>query len=125
MEKIILFLWLAHLDPWIVSRCSVSCTRSSASILQVAGARPLQAVAGRSGSRLTISLSHRTLYEPLSLQEETIAVESCEGVCVIKGDYFALITSLMTMRPAMESRVRGEKCGVIMMRRPASEKDSL
>lgn len=31
----------------------------------------------------------------------------------------------MSIRPAMESLVRGEKCGVIMTRRPASEKDSL
>lgn len=34
-------------------------------------------------------------------------------------------TSLISIRPAMESLVRGEKCGVIMTRRPASEKDSL
>lgn len=34
-------------------------------------------------------------------------------------------TSLISIRPAMESLVRGEKCGVIMMRRPASENDSL
>lgn len=31
----------------------------------------------------------------------------------------------MTMRPAMERRVRGEKCGVIMMRMLASGKDNL
>lgn len=33
------------------------------------------------------------------------------------------VTSVMSMRPAMLRRVRGEKCGVIMIRRLASEKE--
>lgn len=33
-------------------------------------------------------------------------------------------TSLMSMRPAIVRRVRGEKCGVIMTRSPASGNES-
>lgn len=47
------------------------------------------------------------------------------GCVVIKCHQLVPNTSLMSMRPAMVSLVRGEKCGVIMMRKPASEKDSL
>lgn len=43
----------------------------------------------------------------------------------VRHSMWALNTSLMSMRPAMESLVRGEKWGVIIIRRPASENDSL
>ena len=40
------------------------------------------------------------------------------------GNYSPVPTSLISIRPAMLRRVRGEKWGVIMMRRLASEKES-
>lgn len=118
---------------WLVSGLRVS---YAAPVLQTAGARPLQAVGSGApralgtpdeslplgGERERRALITNWLFqvkaeEKTKLKRQTVLNSNvCVCVCV---------TSLMSTRPAMESLVRGEKCGVIMMRRPASEKDSL
>lgn len=127
---IVIFIFLlAHLGPWLVSWLCVDHAGSPASVLQTAGGCPLQTVAGGPpswpGSGLNVPLIFWNTEQSLSLRVEKDHLEFFFSCARVRHSMWALNTSLMSMRPAMESLVRGEKWGVIIIRRPASENDSL